>query len=180
MFVRDATLLRHYFAMKTALEPGQKIIYAVGVIVLTSQDVERHLKFLVPFMNSDDPATTSILARHAKLGKRSLGDVSGQFVGAMSGDVEALECLVRQIVEERNEIVHHFQDRFGDLIQKGGYEEVLDALRGHHGRALDLLRVLREMSLALAEAMRDGMFAGTPEQGEIALLCEKARASLTS
>jgi hypothetical protein len=87
---------------------------------------------------------------------------------------------VRQIVEERNEIVHHFQDRFGDLIQKGGYEEVLGALRGHHGRALDLLRVLREMSLALAEAMRDGMFAGTPEQGEIALLCEQARASLTS
>jgi hypothetical protein len=43
---------------------------------------------------------------------------------------------------------------------------------------MELVRVLREMSLAIAEAMRDTTFAGTPEYGEFAAICEKARASL--
>jgi hypothetical protein len=162
------------------LAPSQKILCAVGAIVLTCQEIERHLKFLVPFMNADDPTAASVLARHAKLARRSLGKVAGQFVGAMSGDIEALESHVKQVVSERNELVHHFQERYGDTLARAGHDELLEALRAQHSRALLLLRALREMALAVAETMRDSVFAGTPEEGEIAKLCEGARASLAS
>jgi len=163
----------------TALEPKRRIIYAVGISVLTSQEIERHLKFLIPFVSSDNPALDSIVAVHAKLAKKSLGEVAGQFADAGSGDVEAFKSYVKQIVGERNEIVHHFQDRFGGLLAEAKYQEVLGALHSHHQRALQLLHVLREFALVIAETMRDSIFASTPEYAEIAKLCEGARASLT-
>jgi hypothetical protein len=164
--------------MAASLAPDQRIVYAVGLIVLASQEIERNLKFQLPFMNSDDPAFASIFARQAKLAKKSLGDLAGQFVASASSDGGTLESFMKGIVEERNQIVHHFQERFGDLLEQGRFEEVLESLRDHHARAMELVRVLREMSLAIAEAMRDTTFAGTPEYGEFAAICEKARASL--
>ena len=162
-----------------ALAPSQRILCAVGAIVLTCQEIERHMKFLIPFTNADDPTLASILARHAKLARRSLGEVAGQFVGAMSGDLEALESYVRQVVFERNELVHHFHERHGDTFSRDAHE-LLESLRTQHSRALLLLRLLREMALAVAETMRDSVFAGTPEHDEIVQLCEGARASLAS
>lgn len=159
------------------LDPTQQIVFAVGVFVVKSQELEQLFKYLVPMMNSGDPSLGSILDRHAAIAKKSLGMVAGQFVSAASGDIGALQDYVQQVVRERNEVVHHFSRTFGPLIASGKQAEALSELRKRQERASSLTRVLRELALCVTDALRDVTFAGTEQYAEMAEFCRCLRAS---
>jgi hypothetical protein len=167
-------------AMKPNLTPMQKIVYAIGTIVLCSQEIERQFKFLVPIIltNSDDPSFDAILKRHKNLSRRSLGEVAGQFTQAFTGDVDHLKMWIKHIVDQRNNLIHHFSDTYRTLLNEHKLDEILVHLKKQHRETLGLLRVLQEISLALAEEMRDSTFLGTEQFADMAALCEQAREQL--
>jgi hypothetical protein len=158
----------------------QRIIASVGAFVLQTQKIEHLFKFLLPMMNSDDPSLGAILKRQASLSKKTLGTLAEQFVNASTGKTDALEAYVRQLVDDRNEVVHHFTERFGALIGTEKYDDVLTQLRDRRERASALGRVLRASAFAVTEALRHGAFSGTEKYEEMADLCRQLRASLDS
>jgi hypothetical protein len=164
--------------MKPNLTPMQKIVYSIGVIVLCSQEIERQFKFLVPLTNSDDPSLGAILKRHKNLSRRSLGEVAGQFTQAATGDVDHLKVWIKHIVDQRNNLIHHFSDTYRTLLNEHKLDEILVHLKKQHREALGLLNVLQEISLAVAEGMHGSTFLGTEQFDDMAALCEQAREQL--
>jgi hypothetical protein len=158
----------------------QRIIASVGAFVLQTQQIEHVFKFLLPMMNSDDPSLGAILKRQASLSKKTLGTLAGEFINGSAGETDALEAYVRQLVADRNEVVHHFNERFGALIEAEEYDDVLTQLRDRRERASTLGRALRACAFAVTEALRDGAFSGTEQCEEMADLCRQLRASLDS
>jgi hypothetical protein len=159
------------------MTPDQQIACAIGICVLQSQELERLFKLIVPMTSSDDPSVAAILRRGAAISKKTLGAVAGDFVKAFSGDVAALKEQVAKVVSERNEVVHHFSERFGALLAANQHEEVLHELRQRQERASILFGTLRQIALAITEALRDTTYAGTNEYEGIAELCASLRPS---
>ncbi len=164
--------------MTVTLSPDQRIIYAVGTIVLCCQEIECHFKFIVPFIDSNDPSLTSILARHQYLTKKTFGEVAGRFIDRTTGDTESLRLHVKHVVSERNDLIHHFSDVYRELLSAHLYDDVLDALKRQHQRALNLLRMLQEISLGLIEALRDTTFRDTEQYDDLAAVCDKIKRRL--
>lgn len=155
-----------------------KVMALVGAIVLASQEAERHLKFLLPFTDSADPRLGSALARARKLEKRTLGELTGRLVEASTSDSLDFAGWLARLVEGRNRVVHHFSETYGSQLAAGAVDEV-EASLGRLLADINRYRALAEqMSLHLLDHMRDVMFAGTPEQGEIAEFCEALRSRI--
>lgn len=164
--------------MAEGLTAHEKVIYVVGQIVLCCQEIETHIKFLLPFTDSEDASLSAIQARRGKLENRPLGVVAEQFVAALTGDIEAVREQVHRVVKKRNGLVHQYMQTYGERIRAGQYQDILSTLRLQHEEALGLLGMLREMTLHLAEAMRDTTFVGTDEHAELVALCTQARAQM--
>jgi hypothetical protein len=163
---------------KPSLDPNQRIVYAVGAFVLHTQELERLFKYLVPMMNADDPSVGAILRRGAATARQTLGAVASRFIDASTSDSDAFGAFVRQVVTERNEVVHHFNEHFGPAIASGNPEEALALLRQRHERVLALIQSLREVALHVTEALRDRVFSGTAQYDEMDGLCRLLRASI--
>jgi hypothetical protein len=166
--------------MTPLLSKKQKVIYAVGAVVLCCHEIEKQLKFLTSFTRKDanNSNWNSIFARHQRLSNVSLGVVAGQFLESASGDAEKLKAYVKEVIDQRNTLVHHFSETYGEPLSAGRHEDVLVAIQRQHRRALDLLRALQETSISLAEALRDTTFLNTEEYEEFAALCKTAREQL--
>lgn len=163
---------------KSNLNDNQRVVYVTGAIVLCCQQIELLLKYIVPHLAQGDSNLSSVLLRHAKLERRPLGDVAGKFVEGLEGDAEHLRAYVQRVVDRRNELVHHFTQRYGDLLRAGNHGQVLGVLRQQHEDAVGLMRLLSELAVHLSEALRDTTFAGTDEYAEFSEVCAQARASL--
>jgi len=163
-------------AKPSSLNPNQRIYVAVGAYVVLCQELEHLLKHLIAMTNADDPSITGILKRHAAQEKHSLGMTAGAFVKVSQGETEGLREHLRQIVTERNDIVHKLGEHYGSLIAEGKHEEVLAQLKDKFERALNFTKMLRGAALAILEAFRDGPFRNTDEYSQMAGLCESYRA----
>ncbi|UPG84313.1 hypothetical protein L2Y94_13280 [Luteibacter aegosomatis] len=157
------------------LGTNQRIVCAIGVLVLESQGLEQLLKFIVPMTDAGDPSIAGILDRASALASKPLGLLSSRFVDACVGDTDSLMALIKQVVSERNEVVHHFGHRFGPLLASGHHAEVLDELRARNRRARELRHLLQPIVLAVMEALRDGVYANTSEYQEMSELCMSLR-----
>jgi hypothetical protein len=162
------------------LDPNQRVIYAVGAFVLCTQELERFLKFIVPFTSSDAADLSSVTGRHLALSRKTLGFIAGKFSEAMTDGTVEMQAHIKQIVDERNQVVHHFAEHFKDTLSRGAHDEVLDSLRGRHERALHLLQTLRMLALELMKTLRDSVYRGTEEYADFADLCESLRTSVVN
>lgn len=52
-----------------------EILELIGAIVLSTQDAEKYLKVVLPFVASKDPSLSAALSRHDKLEKRTFGEL---------------------------------------------------------------------------------------------------------
>lgn len=158
------------------LSPGQRIACAIGVFVLQSQEMEHLFKFLVAMTGTDDPSLSAKLSFAAAIEKRSLGKISGLLVDGFAGDTEPLKAHIKRIVDERNEVVHHFSKRFGSLMAEGRHDAILQELKNRRERAEELVLIFRELALEILETLRDTTYVDTDEYQEFATLCAKLRA----
>jgi hypothetical protein len=155
--------------------PSKEILELIGSIVLATQEVERHLKFVLPFTDSQDPSLGGALARREKLEKVTLGSLVGQFVDASKSDSPNFAQHLATLVEKRNQIVHQFGETYGEQLRSGDSQQVISLLRAHLANVKSLGATLEQLVLRLSEAMRDITFRDTPEQKSMCDLCEAFR-----
>jgi hypothetical protein len=141
-------------ALPSELTLQQRLGCAVGLYVLQCEELEQLLKGLTPFMDSSDASVAGILARSAALKKKTLGIVARQFLNGVSGDAGDFKRYLAKIIEERNEVVHHFSERFGPLLAAGRQEEIFSDLKRRHREAAALSQALREMASQLGELLQ--------------------------
>lgn len=158
------------------LSPGHRIACAIGVFVLQSQEMEHLFKFLIAMMGGGDPSLSAKLSVAAAIEKRSLGQLLDPLVDRFTGDIEPLKTHIKRVVDERNEVVHHFSKRFGPLMAEGRYEAILQELKNRRERAEELVFIFRELALEILETLRDTTYVDTDEYQEFATLCAKLRA----
>lgn len=80
-----------------------KLAHNIGLIVLVSQDLERHLKLIVAFTDSSNERP--VVDRHKQLERRSLGEIVKRFLGSVTvteGSIEEVESCFRSLLDRRN------------------------------------------------------------------------------
>lgn len=140
--------------MTEQLTLGGKLAHNIGLVVLASQDLERHLKMVVA-ASADDG---DIIARHKKLERRALGEVVSRFMKGVTvtqGNPEALERYFTQLLDRRNRVVHHFFDTYGEALQDGRYTEVLAELGALYEELRDIARAFRGVNEAWLASLQD-------------------------
>ena len=157
-----------------------ELLELVGAIVLSTQDAEMYLKFILPFTDSNDPSISSALARHAKLKKRTFGDLVGKFVGSSTSESLALAQHLANLVDQRNRIVHHFGETYGSQLRSGDSQQVIVSLQTLQANVDGFRVALEQAALNLLETLRDVTFSGTPEYEDYANLCALFRQRVAS
>ena len=150
---------------------NEKLLHLIGAIVLTCQDVERHLKITLPFLNSDDPNLGAALKRLEKLKKRTLGELVGKLIDSSTSESLDFAQHLNNLVVSRNQIVHHFNETYGSQINAGAYQDVIVSLQVILANLNGLRFELQQLALFVCEGLRDVTFYNTPEYEEMATLC---------
>jgi len=115
--------------MADQLPFAAKLAHNIGLIVLESQELERHLKLVVAM--SAHSVTESLLERHERLRRRSLGEVVQRLMKnatVTSGNLEDIEAYFHQLLDRRNKVVHHFFEAYADELKAERYSEILASL----------------------------------------------------
>ena len=159
---------------------NERILRLIGAIVLVSQDAERYLKITLPFMGTEDASLNESLKKHEKLKKRTLVELAGRFVDSTTSDSLDFEQHLAYLVATRNQVVHHFNETYGERLSSGSYQEVFDSLETLLANLKTFRSVVEQLSLAVFEGLRDVTFRGTPEYGQMATLCASFRARVAS
>ena len=155
-----------------------QLLELIGAIVVSTQDAERYLKVILPFTNAQDPSLSGAISRREKLKKRTLGDLVGTLVDSSTQNSERLKQHLTYLVEQRNRVIHHFGETYGQQLRSGNSHQVLESLKVLLANVDAFRAAMEEMALRLFEAMRDTTFHGTPEYEEFAELCATFRRSL--
>lgn len=112
--------------MTEILTPEQRVVQAIGNIVLCSQELERSLRLLGAFAGGGD-----WIEKHERLQgltKQTLGKNLKHLMSQASGDVDAFSAYVYDVVHKRNAVVHHYFDTFLDEIATGNHRAIAQVL----------------------------------------------------
>jgi len=159
---------------------NEAILRLVGGIILTSQDAERYLKFVLPFLSSSDPNLSAALAKMEKLQKRMLGQLVGDFVDSTTSDSLDFAQHMARLVASRNQVVHHFNETYGAQLEVGAAADVISSLRTLQGNLTIFQSTTEQVALVLLEGLRDITFVNTPEYEQMAKLCASFRQRVAS
>ncbi len=159
---------------------NERILQLVGAIVLTSQDVEHCLKVALPFVASKDASLGAALRRHEKLKRRPLGDLVGSLTQASSLEPPDLKQYLAQLVDDRNRLVHHFNETYGQSLATGNYKDVIASLEAQLVGLRSFRTGTEQLALFVMEALRDITFRNTPEFEQMASICASFRQRVAS
>jgi hypothetical protein len=141
----------------------RKIFEGLGMCLSNYQQIERCLKFVVPHLVASgevkDPMPfedwPSLFQSKQTLGQlvAALSSCSNEFDGV------TFFGQLHNLVEERNELVHHFYDLpFGKFEKKEDFESAILYIRGRVVRSNEFLRISRHrvnvFMLALEESFK--------------------------
>ncbi|RYG98482.1 MAG: hypothetical protein EON58_07015 [Alphaproteobacteria bacterium] len=138
--------------MTDQLSLGSKLAHNIGLIVLASQELERHLKVLVAA--SDASGARSGIDLHKRLERRGLGDVVTRFLSVATiteGDALDLEDYFSGLLDRRNKVVHHFIETYGEDLEAGRHENVLLNLATLYDELRKSAGTLKDINLSLLE-----------------------------
>jgi hypothetical protein len=168
--------------MSTASQPDmEKTLRLVGAIVLVSQDAERHLKIILPFIGTpENPSLSAAIQQREKLKNRPLGPLAKKFVDSTSTDSLDFATHMNYLVDTRNLVVHHFFETYGTRLSAGNHQEVFDSLDTLLGDLKNLLSMLEQVALVVFEGLRDVTFRDSPQYEQMAELCASFRKRVTS
>jgi hypothetical protein len=162
-----------------ATSHADNILRLIGALVLTSQEVERLLKAVLPYANSKDTSVGAALQRHSELKRKPLGELVGLLL-KYSSVAHDFRRDMEDLVDRRNRLVHHFEETYGPLLAEGRHEDVVSALERQLADLRGFRSAAREMALFVLEALRDVTFRDRPEYGEIAAACASIRQRVAS
>jgi hypothetical protein len=138
----------------------RKALFAeLGLCLYLYQKIEVHLKLLLPHMVHPKATTrgeTSNNWRELLDSKQTLGPLIRLLVERVeAGNQAVLEQSWRTLVEERNEVVHHFAEQpFAKCDTEASYQEALAFLRLRRQHAMAMLEPLQQLAAGLSNALK--------------------------
>ncbi len=129
----------------------------------------------LPFVKSDDASLGAAIKRHEKLKRRPLGELAGLLTKLSSSDSPDFVRHLDQLVDNRNQLVHHFEDAYGPTLATGRHKEVIAALETQLEDLRHFRAEVQKMALFVLEALRDITFRNTPEYDQMAAVCASIR-----
>lgn len=115
--------------MNNQLPFGNKLAHNIGLIVLASQNLEKHLKFVVAI--TDPSADKSIIDQHKSIEKHSLGLIVKNFMINVEGsqsDINNFKMYFEKLIDRRNKVVHHFYETYADDLKAENHSQILRSL----------------------------------------------------
>jgi len=138
--------------MTDQLSFAGKLAHNIGLIVLESQELERHMKLLAAWI---DPSTHKpFLDRHKRLERRSLGEVVKQFLSngtVTQGSIDDLEGFFRSLLDRRNKVVHHFFETYREELASANHSQILSNLGELFTELRDVTKSFRDVNQAIYE-----------------------------
>ena len=156
----------------TTISPDRvaKLMQGLGICLHQYQQIEIHLKVLLPHLikpDSDSQGQANFNWRELLDSRTTLGPLVEAFKGKVKADdPESLSTYLRQVVEHRNDLVHHLlTDQGRPLRTAADVERAINEVRQYMCFASPLLRALREATARFVELL-------TLEDQEQSLLSE--------
>ncbi len=133
--------------MNNQLPFGNKLAHNIGLIVLASQDLEKHLKFVVAITGSSEEK--SIIEQHKILEKHSLGLVVKNLMANVEGshtDINNFKNYFEKLVERRNKVVHHFSEAYADQLSSEDHAQILKDLAELYNEIREATKAFQDMN----------------------------------
>ncbi|WP_116345196.1 hypothetical protein [Cupriavidus taiwanensis] len=131
-------------------------LHRLGRNILLFQQIESGLKFMLPFMHPKGSASgDGAFAKFRDMTKgQTLGQLVDNFQELMRTDADALKQYLKRMVEQRNQLVHHFHEMPGvSLGTVAGCRAALQVLDEQHREAEPFLDMLHALGVSLAASM---------------------------
>jgi hypothetical protein len=153
----------------------------VGRNLIRVQSLEVGLKTLVPFLSIGEAmhCLDGLKQRHAQAAKHTLGQLVGSFLEATSSDDPRAKEMVERVLEDRNNLVHHFHSTLGrDSLTLEGCVRVSGHLDAQFEAIKALEGLVSGLLLDVLHALRDITFTGTADYEDFAALCREYSSAL--
>lgn len=161
--------------MKSTQTVPPEILELIGAIVLSTQEAEKFLKIILPFMNPEYSSMSGVLKRADELKLRTFGALKQEFVESSTFISDDFQRHLSILVERRNNIVHHFHENYSQNQRNTGVADTVAALSEQLNDVNAFRDALTHMSLQLLDALRETTFRNTPECQELGEICDALR-----
>ncbi len=159
---------------------GRRLKELIGEIVLTTQEVECHLKFLNPYMGKDEQEVTLKLVKNKNYKQQTFGQLVGAFLQNSKFDSASSKEHLKHLIQVRNQLIHHFSEIYGPQIESGNIGNVISDLETHLTNINYFRSALTQVALLLAESLCDSRMDSSPELDQLRKMIEELRLRVTS
>ncbi|WP_024973824.1 hypothetical protein [Ralstonia pickettii] len=148
----------------------RSVVLRVGRNILMFQQVESTLKFLLPFMHPNGSARgdAAFASFRQKVKGQTLGKLAEAFLESVKADTDTLEQDVKRMVEQRNQLVHHFNEMPGvSLLTEAGCRTAIQVLDDQHEETVPLQTMVQGLAATALSILAKEHFA---EDADLATL----------
>lgn len=141
------------------------VLVRLGRNILLFQQIESGLKFVLPFVHPSGSArgNEAYAGFRDKARRQTLGQLAQSLQDSTSTDSNTLGQYLERMVEQRNQLVHHFHEIPGvSLSTEAGCRVAIQVLDDQHREAQLLQALLHAMALSLGTVL----MKGAPEADE--------------
>lgn len=158
-----------------------EVLRKIGQNILIFQQIEKGLKLLLPFMHPDASAngSDSFQTYTEAVKSRTLGHLINRFIEFADYNTDYFVDKLREIVAERNKLVHHFGESKGlnILSTEEGCKAYITDLESQRQKAVFIYKEVRLFVFGLLAFLREIYAESKPK---IELLYEQLKADIGS
>ncbi|AQV92299.1 hypothetical protein BJN34_00130 [Cupriavidus necator] len=141
------------------------VLLRLGRNILLFQQIESGLKFMLPFMHPKGSANGD--DAFAKFREEAKGQTLGKLVKnlqeSVKADTDAVAQYLERMVEQRNQLVHHFHEMPGvSLVTVDGCHAAIQILDEQHREAQPLQDLVHVLGVSLGASLA-AKFKDNPE-----------------
>ncbi len=147
---------------------ADEVLRKIGTNILLFQQIEQSLKLLLPFIYVPSSAEQDIdvfRKNTEKVKLQTLGSLVGDFIKSADYNVDYFSEHLKKIVDDRNNLVHHFGDLYGlnILNTEEGCRACIVHLETQRQEAFDFYRQIQLFLYGLLMCFREHYGEFTPE-----------------
>lgn len=137
------------------------VLIRLGRNILLFQQIESGLKFMLPYMHPKGSATgdDAFVRFREKTQGQTLGKLMESFQESMKADTDTLAQYLERMVEQRNQLVHHFHEMPGvSLLTTAGCRAAIQVLDDQHREAQPLQDMIHVLGVSLGASLTKAGF----------------------
>jgi hypothetical protein len=154
------------------------VLFRLGRNILLFQQIESGLKFMLPYMHPKGSASGD--DAFARFRDKTMGQTLGKLVESLKestrADTDTLAQYLERMVEQRNQLVHHFHEMPGvSLLTVGGCRAAIQVLDEQHREAQPLQDLVHALGVSLAASLAKAKFK---DDAELVAVCTALKQQL--